>query len=164
MISIRENIKEEARKLAICALYSSKGHFYAAEYWKRLHYWLGVPLTIVSAVGVYYSVEPIGHMLSCMVFVLSSLLTFLNTQKNRDSHFYSGELYDELYNQTRQFMRIECMDEFGQKDEELKIKLDRLYDRKYKLDKFSLQIPKHAYKKAKKGIKQGEGSFDDKLD
>ncbi len=164
MTIFREGIKEEARKLQICALYSAKGHFCAAGGWKWLHYLIGIPLT---AVGVLAAIELPGHfsvLFGTYVAILSALMTFLNPNAISNAHFTSGKMYDVLYNKARQFNQLNCSGNSGISDECLKEALDKLYARKYELDDSSLKIPLWAYKLAKRGIKKGEASYDDKID
>lgn len=164
MVKIRQEIKEEARKLQICALYSSKGHFYAAGWWKVVHYVLGIPLT---ALGVFTAVENsniFGTLSGICVAVLSGLITFLNPNSTSSAHFASGKAYDVLYNKTRQFAQLDCSDDSGVQDVCLKEELARLYEQKYELDDNSLKISQWAYKKAKRGIENGEADYNDTID
>ena len=164
MTKLRLEIKEEARKLQICALYSSKGHFCAAGGWKALHYMFGIPLI---ALGVVAALEPSStwSVLSGIgVAILSGLITFLNPNSTSAAHFASGKLYDILYNRARQFTKLDCSDDSGLKDECLKEELSKLYERKYELDENSLKISQWAYNKAKRGIENGEADYNDKTD
>ena len=47
----KEKIVKEAKRIEEDSLYSSKGHFYAAQFWTNLHLWIGIPTSIMAAIA-----------------------------------------------------------------------------------------------------------------
>lgn len=163
MDTLREEIKKEAEKLQINALYSSKGHFAASGLWKFGHYLLGIPLTLLSAATTYFADSEL-KIISIVILVLSSLITFLNPSDKQSTHFSSGQEYDVLYCKARQFSKLACNEDSKIPLSELKAQLEDLYKKKYELDAQSLKIPYIGYKIAQHGIRKGEASYDENLE
>jgi hypothetical protein len=164
----RDEIIREAKRLEESTLHSFKGHHCAASGWQSRHLVLGIPMVILSTVvgaaafskysTEYPWVGVVGGILSITVAVLSAITTFLNPNEKENAHFSAAHGYDKLNNDSRIFWSIECWQE--ESTELLASQLKSLVDKKNELNSTSPQIPDWAYKKAKKGIADGEASFE----
>ena len=164
----RDLVIIEAKRLEESTLYSCKGHHEAAQSWKAWHLRLGIPTVIISTlVGVAAFtktaeqnpyVATFAVACSIIVPVLSGITTFLNPNERQSAHLAAAHAYDRLNNAARMFWCIDCW-AADATDEGLTAQLKSLVAEKDDLNKASPQIPKSAYKKAKKGIQSGEASF-----
>src|SRR5207244_2074324 len=83
--NVHEIIKE-AKRIEETTLYSSKGHFAAAENWSKLHLWIGVPnaglAAVAGAMALSFTTQAwihvLGGGLAIVAAGLASLQTFLN--------------------------------------------------------------------------------------
>lgn len=164
----RDQVIVEAKRLEEGTLYSCKGHHNAAQGWKSWHLWLGIPTVIISAlVGVAaftkaaeQNVWVAGAAVLCSIIVpvLSGITTFLNPNEKEAAHLTAAHAYDRLNNAARMFWSIDCW-AADATDEGLTSRLKALVAEKDDLNKSSPQIPRSAYKNAKKGIEAGESTF-----
>ena len=158
-----DEIVREAKRIEEAALYSSKGHFKAAELWGMFHVALGLPTVVVAAVAGaaafarYDGDGQVAGYLSIIVVVLSSIATFLNPNKKSSEHLHAGNKYDALLNKVRIFRTIECWEESS--DQVLSERLKRYSEDKATLNQSCSQIPWIAYRLAKCGIRRGEGDY-----
>ncbi len=157
----REEIIKEAHRIEEALLYSSKGHFAAADIWKNLHLIIGIPIIILSAVASYLtssnpSNQYIG-IITVSITALSGLLTFLNPNEKSSAHLNAGNSYDALMNKVRLFRVVELWQD--ESDQVLTEKIKFLSEQKSNLNATSPQIPPPAYWLAKIGIKTGEGKY-----
>jgi len=164
----RDQVIIEAKRLEESTLYSCKGHHQAAAGWKTWHLWLGIPTVVISAlVGVaaftktaeqnpYLAILAVAF--SIIVPVLSAITTFLNPNEKEATHVAAAHAYDRLNNAARMFWSIDCWAEEAT-DAELTAQLKSLVAEKDELNKSSPQIPRSAYRSAKKGIESGEAGF-----
>jgi hypothetical protein len=163
-----DEIIREAKRLEESTLYSMKGHHVASNGWSRRNLLLGLPVVIISAlVGAttfsqyaetYPELKTLAGFLSLTIAVLSGITTFLNPNEKENAHLNAAHGYDKLNNEARLFWSVECWQE--ESDLVLTSKLRELIDRKDVLNSGSPQIPGWAYKKAKKGIVDGEAKFE----
>lgn len=156
----KEAIIREAKRIEESCLYTSKGHLVASSFWNNFHLWIGVPTTIIALVAgiLSFSKDYINvGILSIIVAILTSLSTFLNPKERANSHFAAGNNHDSLLTKARIFWTIECKRENSV--EILESKLKDLSGQRERLNRDCPQIPKWAYKKAKKGIEDGEANY-----
>lgn len=159
----KEEIIKESKRIEESLLHSSKGHFSAARFWKNFHLWLGIPIVVLSGVlsasafGKFDKDHWIAGILSLIVVGLSSIMTFLNPNEKSNAHLNAGNNYDGLMNKVRIFWTIECWRE--ESEQVITAQLKSLSEQKSKLNKSCPQIPKWAYRVAKKGIINGEGEY-----
>lgn len=160
----KDDIIKESKRIEESLLYSSKGHFAASHFWNNFHLWIGIPMVILSAIAgasALAQFDPnhiLAGILSIVVVALSGVMTFLNPNEKSSAHLNSGNNYDSLMNKIRIFWSIDCW-----KDESEQVLTERLKyfsEQKDKLNQTCPQIPKWAYKIAKKGIKDGEGNYE----
>ncbi|MEM2991332.1 MAG: SLATT domain-containing protein [Halobacteria archaeon] len=175
MFEIRkwERIEEDS-------LYSAKAHFYAAQFWTNLHLWIGIPSAVLAAIAGASALSRfdnhniVAGVLSLIVAALTAIATFINPRDKASAHQKAGNEYNSLRNKVGMFYRIEIdtveiahvgSAEIATEDIELtkgKTLLDELKElsnKRDELNKESPQIPKWAYKKAKKGINAGEATY-----
>ncbi len=159
----RDEIGREAQRIEEAALYSSKGHFKAAEIWGWSHHVLGLAIVVLAAIAgakAFSKIDAdgtIAGILSITVAVLSSVATFLNPNKNKTDHLSAGNKYEALVNRVRIFRTIECWGESS--DQALAAKLMKFSEEKAVLNQASPQISFIAYSLAKRGIGRGEAAY-----
>lgn len=161
--NIKENIINETKRIEEDSLYSAKGHFAAANFWTNFHLWIGAPTAILAAIASasalsqfdYHNV--IAGILAIVVTALTAVTTFLNPNEKANSHQIAGNNYLSLRNKARIFSEIDCLGESS--NEELAEQLKELAGQREELNQNSPQIPRWAYKKARKGIEEGEASY-----
>lgn len=159
----KEEIIKEAKRIEEASLYSSKGHFNAATLWRKLHFCLGLPATILAAVAAasafsqFDSGHSIGGWISIVVATLSGLSTFLNPNEKAASHFAAGNNFDALQSKVRIFWTVDCRG--NDSDQVLANRLKDLAEEKSELNRKSLPIPRLAYINARRGIEAGEADY-----
>ncbi len=160
----KEAIIDEAKRIEENCLYTAKGHFAAAQFWTNFRLWVGIPMAILSAIAGTSALAQFGYhkivaaILSIIVAALAGITTFLNPNEKANTHLNSGSNYDSLQSKTRIFWTIDCWRENS--EQVLTDKLKDLSDQRDKLNRDSPQIPTWAYKKARKGIKEGEADYE----
>jgi len=159
----KEEIIKEAKRIEESLLYSSKGHFAAANRWGKFHFIVGLPAVVLasvsgaSAVAAFAWGKTVAAICSVIVTMLSALLTFLNPNERARAHLNAGNNYDALMNRARIFWSIDCWRD--ESEQVLTEKLKYLSEQKDRLNQSCPQIPRWAYRKAKKGIESGEGDY-----
>ena len=159
----KDEIIKEAKRIEESSLYSSKGHFAAAAFWRRLHFYLGLPATVLAAVAAasafsqFDAGNTVGGWISICVAALSGLGTFLNPNEKAASHFAAGNNFDALQSKARIFWTVDCRG--NDSDQVLTNRLKDLAEDKSELNRKSPQIPRFAYKAARKGIEAGEADY-----
>src|SRR5687768_13912726 len=99
-----EEIIREAHRIEEAALYSSKGHFNAAEIWGLFHVVFGLVIVVLAAVAgakAFSRIDDdgtIAGVLSILVAVLTSVTTFLHPNKKKAEHLTAGNQYAALLN------------------------------------------------------------------
>ena len=161
--TIKEKLIKEARRIEEDSLYSAKGHFAAANFWTNFHLLIGVPTAILAAIASASALSQfnnhniIAGVLAILVTALTAITTFLNPNKKANSHQNAGNKYNSLRNKARIFCEIDCCGEDS--IQKLTERLKELAKNRDELNKNSPQIPRWAYKKAKKGIEGGEADY-----
>ncbi len=150
---ILENIKKEVKRIIEDSIYSAKGHFESAKYWRYGNYILMVASIISVCASLVFVCDDSDKFWSGFVAIVSGfitmLLVFLNPQKKYSSHQNSGNKYLALRNKARIFLEIESKNmDIEQQVESLK-KID---SKKSKLNNTSLPISEYGYKSAKRQI------------
>jgi len=163
MQDFKENILKEARRVEEDSLYSAKGHFVAANFWMNFHFWIGVPTVILaaiagaSALSKFDNHEVVAAGLSIIVAALTAVMTFLNPNEKSNSYLNTGNKYNSLRNRVRIFCEIDSCTDLS--DQELSQRLKVLAEHRDELNRDCPQVPTWAYKKAKKGIEEGEADY-----
>lgn len=157
----KDEIIKECKRIEESCLFSSKGHFQAAEKLTNLHLWLGLPIAILSAVASVLAFSQqylIAGFISLLIAILSAILTFINPNEKATIHQNAGNNYDALLNKARIFRTIECWAE-NLSDQVLSERVKEISDEKNRLNRSSPHIPNSAYKAAKKAIEEGQGNY-----
>jgi len=160
---IKENLIKEARRVEEDSLYSAKGHFVAANFWTNFHLWIGVPTAILAAIAGASALSHfddhnvLAGILAIIVTALTAVTTFLNPNEKAASHRNAGNKYNSLRNRARIFGEIDSCGEDS--DQEITKQLKELAKQRDELNQDSPQIPRWAYKKARKGIEEGEADY-----
>jgi hypothetical protein len=161
--SIKSMIIKEARRIEEDSSYSAKGHFVAANFWTNFHLWIGVPTAILAAIAGASALSQfdnhniIAGILAIIVTALTAVTTFLNPNERANSHLNTGNKCNSLRNKARIFWEIDaCGDD---SDQELTKQLKELARQRDELNQNNPQIPRWAYKKARKSIEEGEADY-----
>ncbi len=161
--SVDVPIRKRINALKVDVLFCKKGHYNAAGIWNDIHYTLGIVTAGLAAfIGVKNSALSSGTiaLLAMMVAALGALSTFLKPQEKAAQHRQSGDDFDYLLQLLSNFSEVEML-QGNDSDHTAGLKL--LTDRKTKLNKSALQIPRLAYLKAKDGIEKGEAAYPEKI-
>ena len=159
----KEEIIKEAKRMEEALLYSSKGHYAAAHFWSKFHLWIGIPVVVLSAAAgasAFSKFDPqhiIAGIISIAVVALSSVMTFLNPNSKASAHLDAANKYDSLMNKIRIFWSIDCWRD--ESEQVLTEKVKYFSEQKDNLNQSCPQLPKWAYRRAKKGIDSGEGDY-----
>jgi hypothetical protein len=105
----KDEIIKEAKRIEEDALVTSKGHFSAAHCWSFFHLCIGLPIVVLAAITGTSVMS--GHedgnilavILSIVIAVLTSIMTFLNPNQKSSAHLNAGNNYDALKNKMRMF-------------------------------------------------------------
>jgi hypothetical protein len=155
-----DKIIKEAKRIEEDSLHSSKGHFCAAQFWKRFHFWVGGPTAVIAAIAGISALKDspvLAAILAILVTALTAVLTFVNPNDNANSHLQAGNAYNSLKNDSRIFYDVEVQE--GVDRIALLTSLKELNCRRSELNNNSPQIPEWAFKKARKGIEEGEAFY-----
>lgn len=163
----KEAIIKEAKRIEENCLYTAKGHFVAAQFWTKFHLRIGIPTVILatiagtSALAQFDNHYIITGISSIVVVVLTAITTFLNPKESANIHLTSGNNYDSLLSRARIFWTVDCRRE--NLEEILTAKLKDLSEERDRLNRESPQVPRWAYKQAKKGIEEEANYKVDKM-
>jgi len=153
----RSAIDAELQRIEEDCIHSGKAHFNAGIRWARYHYGLGIPSVVLSALAglAFFKDYPeAAGMMSGIVAILTSLITFLKPSERSASHKNSGDQYLSLRNDTRVFREIKLP---ATPDEQAAIDgLDEFTKRRNELNQASAQFSQGDFKTARKGIDSGE--------
>jgi len=156
----KDEIIREAKRLYENCLYTSKSHFIEARFWQNLHLWIGIPTVIMAGIAgtlAFAEFRTLAGVLSMVIVVLTSITTFLNPKEQANSHRTAGNNYDSLMTKARMFWSIDCWRE----DSDV-ILTERLKDYSEERNRLNRECPqpfKWAFKKARKGIEEGEAEY-----
>lgn len=157
---IKHAIKTEAERIVEDSIHSAKAHFNAGVSWKRRHYWMGVPATILGALAgasIIKGCPELAGLLSLVATILTALVTFLKPSDWASAHKSAGDQYLALRNDARLFCEVELLEPEDTCTHADKIRI--LADRRNELNQSSPEIPRRAFESARKGIDEGETRY-----
>lgn len=161
MSILHGQIKQECDRIEEDSIHSSKGHYSASTLWHVVHYLVGLPATLVTAIAGLdaFSDNPTyAGYLALIGAVMMALQTFIQPSDKLSQHKASADEYLQLRNQSRVFRTIKLALE-GQQDSDLVSQLEQLTKTRDKLNRTSPKIPYLAFKLAKRGIDNGENKY-----
>ena len=152
-------IQAELERIEEDCIHSGKAHFNAGDRWDRYHYWLGIPSVILSALAgaaFFKNYGDIAGIMSAVVAILTSLMTFLKPSERAVAHKGSGDQYLTLRNDARVFREIRLTYTC---DEQAAIAgLDEFTKRRNELNQACAQVSRKDFEIARAGIDQGEAA------
>lgn len=155
----RPAIRTELERIEEDCIHSGKAHFNAGERWARYHYWLGIPSVLLSALAGTAFLKDYGDIagiMSAIVAILTSLMTFLKPFERTSAHKGNGDQYLTLSNDARVFREVKLAYTC---DEQAAIAgLDELTKRRNELNQASAQFSRKDFETARAGIDQGEAA------
>jgi hypothetical protein len=107
--ALKPAISSELQRIEEDCIHSGKAHFNAGDRWARYHYWLGIPSVVLSALAgaaFFKDYGDIAGIMSAVVAILTSLMTFLKPSERASTHKGSGDQYLTLRNDVRVFREI----------------------------------------------------------
>jgi hypothetical protein len=93
---LKPAISSELQRIEEDCIHSGKAHFNAGDRWARYHYWLGIPSVVLSALAgaaFFKDYGDIAGIMSAIVAILTSLMTFLKPSERASTHKGSGDQY-----------------------------------------------------------------------
>lgn len=162
-MTLRDSIILEAKRVEEDSILSSKRHFNDAQFWEKIHYWLGIPSVALAAIAGASSLSkwecgPVtAGILSIIVALLTAINTFLNPAQKSENHQKAGNAYLVLKNKSRVFAEIEILKSADEDD--ILVKLKELTELRDQLNSTSPQTRKKAFKEAKFGVDNGEAKY-----
>ncbi len=159
-IKFFEALRKEAERIEEDSIHSAKGHFNSASTWKRRHYLLGIPATILGALAgaaIIKNYQEVAGVLSLSATILTALVTFLKPTDTATSHKKVADQYLALRNDARIFREVEMLEDSD--IQTLSDKLKSLAARRNELNQNSPEIPRKAFETARLGIKDGENQY-----
>lgn len=158
--TLLDEYQNEANRIIEDALHSSKSHYNAADRWRHIHLWIGIPNAIIAAlagVSAFNGCEIIAGSLAVAVAAITAVNTFLNPGDRASTHKRCAGEYHSLKNRARIFINIICR-QYSSVDE-LNAKFEEMVTKRDDLNSTSPQIPEWAFRKAKTGIDAGEAEY-----
>jgi hypothetical protein len=159
----RHEVIKEAKRIEESTLLSAKGHFAAAHLWGSCNLIFGVGISVLSAVAAAFtfsSTWPVAvGVLSLLVVVMSAVVTFLNPNDRATKHLNAGNSYEAISSRARMFWSIDCWTD-GVDSRATTDQLKQLSGDRSRLNLESPQISPWAYRRAKKGIAEGEAAYE----
>ncbi|MEM8727616.1 MAG: SLATT domain-containing protein [Chlamydiota bacterium] len=113
MNALTNEIVHEAERIEEDALHSGKSHFNASALWSKIHYILGIPMTVCASwagIDAFSDTPSYAGYLAMATAAFAALQTFINASGNASQHKQSGGKYFALKNQVRLFRKIELQD------------------------------------------------------
>lgn len=166
--ALRDRLTKEARRVEEDGLYSSKGHYAAADWWRNVHLWIGVPTAILTglagAVIVGGPSEVRGVSLN-LVFgliaiagaVSTAVMTFLGPEKRSAAHQAAADGYNALKGRARRLHELDVHRPFA--DDELSDRLEALVKERDDLNRSSPLVPTKAFDRARKNVEAGQATY-----
>lgn len=157
-LSTKHEITEEAKALEETLWYSSEEHYEDAKWWINIHFFLGIPSAVFSAIAGasalaqfdYHNI--IAGVLAIIVAVLAALSTFLNPSARANTHQISGDKLNALRYAVRIFYNIDVPLAISELD--LAKQLKEFFKQRDELNLSSPPLSERAYKKAKNTIEK----------
>lgn len=153
----RPAIKSELERIEEDCIHSGKAHFNAGDRWARYHYRLGLPSVVLSALAgaaFFKNYPDVAGVMSAIVAILTSLMTFLKPSERAAAHKSSGDQYLTLRNDVRVFREIRLV--YACDDQAAIATMDEFTKRRNELNQASAQFSRQDFEIARKGIGQGE--------
>lgn len=158
--TLLQEYRSESSRITEDALHSSKGHYNAADRWRHVHLWIGIPnaiLAAVAGVSAFNGSELVAGSLAVAVAAITAVNTFLNPGDRASTHKRCAGEYHSLRNRARIFNNIVCRQ--CTSTDELNARFEEMVAKRDDLNAASPQIPAWAFKKAKAGIDAGEAEY-----
>lgn len=153
-------LRAEAHRIEEDSIYSAKRHLNACDTWSLRHYVLGIPAALLAALVTTVLIKnyaDLAQALATVSALLAALLTFLKPNDRASQHRVVGNQYLTLRNDARMFREIDLteLDDDSKKSE----KLRQLAERRANLNASAPTTGYGAFKKARKGLEEGQASF-----
>lgn len=166
--TLRNGSTREARRVEEDTLYSSKGHYAAADWWRNVHLWIGVPTAILTGLAGAVIVggpsdvrgvplDLVFGMVAIAGAVSTAVMTFLGPERRSAAHQAAADEYNALKGRARRFHELDVHRSFA--DDELSARLDALVKERDDLNRSSPLVPTRAFKRAQKNVEAGQATY-----
>lgn len=156
----------EIKRLMIDCIYSGRGHQQAGQFWEAVSHWIGIPGAIISSVSgvgaagaALLGNKEASASLAIISVILAGLNTYLKPKDIADAHLLKGGQYISIRNRTRILKEVELPTGSNQK-----YISEKLISLRAEYDSLSIRpprnIPRFAYRAAKKAISEGESDYE----
>lgn len=157
----RESINAEASRLQESATYSAQGQFEAGKTWRAWNWVLGGFTGAASGVSGVLTfaadgLQIVSGSLALAAAVTAAVHTTVKPDKKAEAAESSGNEYLAIQSAARRFQTIDVP---AGEIHDLRPILEELASRSERANKSSNSIPKFAYGRAQKNIKQGGQSY-----
>ena len=152
-------IQAELQRIEEDCIHSGKAHFNAGDRWARYHYCLGIPSVVLSALAgaaFFKNYGDVAGIMSAIVAILTSLMTFLKPSERAAAHKGSGDQYLTLRNDARVFREIRLA--YACDEQAAIAGMDEFTKRRNELNQASAQFSRKDFEIARAGIDQGEAA------
>jgi hypothetical protein len=153
------NIKAELERLEEDCIHSGKAQFNAGAGWSRLHYAIGLPMVMLSALAgtaFFKDLPEAAGVMTLTVAGLAALQTFLKPSEQAAKHKAAGDQYLALRNDARVYRRIAL--DLACDDQAAVDGLGGFTKRRNDLNAASPPPSDWDRRRARRGIEQGEAT------
>lgn len=161
MTATRETLVAEADHLRRVALFAAERHYAAETPWFYSIYWLGVPVSVLSAIasaGAFYESSwshMVAGIISLVVAVLSALATFFDPRAKAMQHHTLAKAFESLYHQVGFFRRV-MLDTQQASPKDLS-RLKAFTADFVKLTQSTPPVPARIYRRAARNLRNNKG-------
>lgn len=156
-----ELIRDEAKRIHESAVYCAQGQYEAAKRWRCIHWILGVAAAALGTVGAiltFAELSPIvAGTFTILAVVVTATMTGVRPDKLAERAQAIGNDYTTLRNDARRFMNIDLK---LAPVSDARERLNELARHVSDLDSAADPIPRWAYDRANKNIKEGGQNFE----
>jgi hypothetical protein len=155
----RDACLAELQRIEEDTQYSSKGHFEAASGWQALYLGFGLPVAIISGVAgvsAFAKHTTLAGVLALVAAGLGAITAFLKPSERMATHHGFGNDYNALRNRARIARTIQAA---SLTDDQLRDEVVALSGDRDSLNKKAPQVPRWAFKRARRGIEEGEADY-----
>ncbi|MCK5019439.1 MAG: SLATT domain-containing protein [Candidatus Peribacteraceae bacterium] len=161
--STKEKVIKETRRLEEDVEHSEKNHYVSACFWRNIYMGIGVMNAILAAIAGCSALSDFENhsfysaMLAVVIMILSGVLAFMSPHEKSHQYKILGDDYNALRNDIRILREVKIDTFVDEKD--LIEELEKLKKRKDEINKRNFLIFNKHYKRARKGIEDGEAEY-----
>ncbi|MGZ4268974.1 MAG: SLATT domain-containing protein [Solirubrobacteraceae bacterium] len=152
----RKAISVAVKRIESDTLYTAQTNFVQATFFRRLHFWIGVPAVcfaaIASAAVITDWSSAVAGVCALVAAVLTAVQTFVNPERQAVEHNAQGAEYRDLQKDAHRFRTVGML---SMSMEMQRQKFDELCRRQTDLNRLN-RPSERAFKKAQEKVKAGD--------